>query len=172
MGNSDFSGLSLRRDWFFLIVACAVALLPAKALATPPVISGVSVTGITNSTATITWTTDVASTSQVVYGTSSSYGFSSALSSTLVTAHSVALSNLAVGQTYHYQVQSADASGNLATLSDFTLTTSSGAGIPIPAGTWTMVLTKGLPVQANAWEQLVYVPPLQQSVMLSQYHQS
>lgn len=44
-------------------------------------------------------------------------------------------------------------------------------GIPIPAGTWTPVLTHGLPAQANGWEQLVYVPPLKQSIMLAQYHQ-
>src|ERR1035438_1126073 len=45
------------------------------------------------------------------------------------------------------------------------------SGIPIPAGTWTFVLTHGLPAEANGWEQLVYVPPLKQSIMLSQYHQ-
>jgi hypothetical protein len=45
------------------------------------------------------------------------------------------------------------------------------SGIPIPTGTWTMVLTRGVPAATNGWEQLVYVPPLKQSVMLSLYHQ-
>ena len=45
-------------------------------------------------------------------------------------------------------------------------------GIPVPVGTWTMVLTRGVPASTNDWEQLVYVPALQQSIMLSQYHQN
>jgi len=45
------------------------------------------------------------------------------------------------------------------------------SGIPIPAGTWTLVLTHGLPAAANGWEQLVYVPPLKLSIMLALYHQ-
>ncbi|MGA7410279.1 MAG: hypothetical protein WBW33_07325, partial [Bryobacteraceae bacterium] len=44
-------------------------------------------------------------------------------------------------------------------------------GVAIPTGQWTMVLTRGIPAATNGWEQLVYVPPLQQSVMLSMYHQ-
>jgi hypothetical protein len=44
-------------------------------------------------------------------------------------------------------------------------------GIPIPAGTWTMVLTRGVPEESNGWEQLVYASGVKQSVMLSQYHQ-
>src|SRR5271165_6124733 len=47
-----------------------------------------------------------------------------------------------------------------------------GSGVPVPAGTWTLVLTQGVPAQTNDWEQLVYVPALQQSVMISQYHQN
>ncbi len=47
----------------------------------------------------------------------------------------------------------------------------SAPGIPIPAGTWTMALTNGPPAGRNAWEQLVYVSALKQSVMLSIYHQ-
>src|SRR2546423_2523574 len=45
------------------------------------------------------------------------------------------------------------------------------AGVPIPAGTWTLALTRGLPVEVNGWEQLVYAPILKQSIMFSQYHQ-
>ena len=41
----------------------------------------------------------------------------------------------------------------------------------MPPGTWTFVLTKGLPVEANGWEQLVYAPILKRAVMFSQYHQ-
>jgi hypothetical protein len=47
-----------------------------------------------------------------------------------------------------------------------------GPCIPVPPGTWVKVLTRDLPAQTNDWEQLVYVGPLQRSVMLSQYHQN
>ena len=48
---------------------------------------------------------------------------------------------------------------------------SAQSGIPIPNGTWTMVLTRGLPEESNGWEQLVYASAVKQSIMLSQYHQ-
>src|SRR5271166_3426786 len=47
-----------------------------------------------------------------------------------------------------------------------------GSGIPVPTGTWTMVLTRDLPASTNGWEQLVYSSAIQRSVMLSQYHQT
>src|ERR1700676_1370430 len=47
-----------------------------------------------------------------------------------------------------------------------------GPSIPVPPGTWVKVLTRDLPAQTTDWEQLVYVGPLQRSVMLSQYHQN
>jgi hypothetical protein len=50
--------------------------------------------------------------------------------------------------------------------------TPSGTGIPVTTGTWTMVLSRGLPVSSNDWEQLVYVSAVQRSMMLSQYHQN
>jgi hypothetical protein len=56
-----------------------------------PNISGVSAASITTSGATISWTTDVGATSQVEYGTTTSYGTSTTLNSSLVTAHSTGL---------------------------------------------------------------------------------
>ena len=44
-------------------------------------------------------------------------------------------------------------------------------GVPIPAGSWTLALTRGFPAEANGWEQLVYAPVLKRSIMFSQYHQ-
>jgi hypothetical protein len=94
------------------------------AAATPPVISAVAASGITSSAATITWTTNVAANSQVDYGTTTSYGQSTPLNSSMVTSHTVALSGLSASTTYHYRVKSADASNNQATSGDFTFTTS------------------------------------------------
>ena len=90
---------------------------------TAPTISSVASSSITSSTATIAWTTNEASDSQVEYGTTTSYGSSTTLSSGMVTTHSASLSNLTASTTYHYRVKSKDAAGNLATGSDNTLTT-------------------------------------------------
>jgi len=95
---------------------------------TPPVISNVSAGNITSSGATITWTTDEASDSQVEYGLTTSYGNSTPLNTSLVTSHSVSLSGLSANALYHYHVKSKDASSNLATSNDYTFTTSSGGG--------------------------------------------
>src|SRR5262249_41618373 len=81
---------------------------------TPPVISSVAAAPGSTS-ATITWTTNVASNSRVDYGTSAGSLTSNQSDATLVTTHSLTLSSLTPGTTYFYRVTSADASGNTAT---------------------------------------------------------
>jgi hypothetical protein len=92
---------------------------------TPPafVAGSIKANSITNSGATITWTTNEASDSQVEYGPTNSYGSSTTLNTTRVTAHTVALAGLNSATLYHYRVKSRDATGNLATSGDFTFTT-------------------------------------------------
>ena len=90
---------------------------------TPPTLSSINATGLTSTGATITWTTNEASDTQVQYGTSTSYGSTTTLNSSLVTSHSVSLSGLPAGTVIHYRVLSKDASGNLATSADQTFTT-------------------------------------------------
>ena len=89
----------------------------------PPVITDVSSSGVTGSSATITWTTDEKATSQVEYSTTGSFSSSSDLDSSLVTSHTVSLSGLAANTTYHYRVKSADKAGNEAVSDDYSLTT-------------------------------------------------
>lgn len=91
--------------------------------AAPPAISAISVS-VAPTSATITWTTDQSSTSQVVYGPTASYGSSSTLNATMTTSHSVTLSGLTPSTTYHFAVQSASAAGALATSPDGTFSTS------------------------------------------------
>jgi hypothetical protein len=79
-----------------------------------PVISGVTVTALGSASATITWTTNVASDTQVEYGATPAYGTTTPIDSTRVTSHSRSLVNLAPGTVYYYRVRSRDASGNLA----------------------------------------------------------
>ena len=88
----------------------------------PPVISAPSASGISDRSANLVWTTDKPATSAVQYGPTTSYG-TTLSNSTLVSSHSVAISNLTANTTYHYLVKSADAAGHLATSSDLTFTT-------------------------------------------------
>src|SRR6185295_2370790 len=90
---------------------------------TPPAIADVSALSITSSSATISWTTDEPSTSQVDYGVTTAYGSTTALNTTLDTTHSMTMSGLAEGTLYHVRVRSIDASGNLALSGDVAFTT-------------------------------------------------
>ncbi len=97
-----------------------------------PVISSVAVSNITASGATITWTTNEAADSQVVYGTTSAYGSTTTLDATLVTNHSVVLTGLSSSTLYHIAVRSKDAATNLAVSSDVAFTTSAPVDTTAP----------------------------------------
>jgi len=77
---------------------------------------------ITDTTANISWNTDVDATGQVDYGTSDQYG-STATDSNLSTSHSISLTGLNASTVYHFRVSSTDASNNTAQLTDNTFTT-------------------------------------------------
>jgi len=104
----------------------------APADTTPPVISGVTSSGITQTGATISWTTNEASNTQVDYGTTTSYGSSTTLNSAMVTSHSQSLAGLQAATTYHYRVRSRDAAGNLAVSGDYTFTTAESSDTTPP----------------------------------------
>jgi len=80
----------------------------------PPVISGVQVTNITTTWATIVWTTDKPADTVVNYGNSPRLG-PSISDAGLTTDHSILLSGLEPGVTYYYEVQSTDYSLNTVT---------------------------------------------------------
>jgi hypothetical protein len=86
-------------------------LLPQPALAAGPVISGVSykVTVYEPTAASITWTTDIPSDSQVNYGATKTLGSTAYLSS-YVGNHSIHLTGLFPDTTYYFEVVSSNSS--------------------------------------------------------------
>lgn len=103
--------------------ACSTFATAAALDVTAPIVSLVAAAPVSTSTATITWTTSENANAQVQYGTTASYGLSSAPDTTLALAHSVTLADLSPDTTYHYRVLSRDAAGNLVTGTDATFTT-------------------------------------------------
>ena len=97
---------------------------------TPPIIQNIQTT-VTNTTATITWSTNEAANSQATYGVTNSYGETRA-DATISSTHSLTLTGLTPGSLFHYQVSSADASGNIANSGDLTLTTADVVDIVPP----------------------------------------
>ena len=95
---------------------------------TPLAISSVAAASVTSTSATIEWTTNSPSSSQVEYGTTTVYGSSTQMNMSLVTAHSETLNNLTPSTLYHCRVHSQDSSGNQAMSEDFTFTTATETG--------------------------------------------
>jgi len=100
----------------------------AQSDTTPPTISNVSPGTPSTTDATITWSTNEASNTQVEYGLTTSYGSSTTLNGALVTSHSAALSGLAANTRYFYRVRSADAAGNLGVATGSFQTAASASG--------------------------------------------
>ncbi len=88
-----------------------------------PVISGVDISGITESSATISWVTDEPATSQVEYGTTHAYGSITASDGKLTTGHTITLTHFKPGTAYHFRIHSMDEAGNEALSHDYTFST-------------------------------------------------
>jgi len=96
---------------------------------TAPAILTVRASDISFSSVTIEWTTNEPATGQVEYGLTEEYGSIATTDTGLLNNHSVELTGLEAGKTYHYRVISRDVSNNQAVSADetFTTTTHSGA---------------------------------------------
>ncbi len=138
------SGLSASTTYFYvarskdaagnLATSAEQSFTTATPDTTAPVISAVAAGGITASGATITWTTDEASDSQIGYrsGAATTYTFTTPSQTTGVTSHSVALSGLSASTTYFYVARSKDAAGNLATSAEQSFTTTASTDTTAP----------------------------------------
>ena len=89
---------------------------------TAPIISNVTTEVLYPAGLSIRWTTNEPTTSQVQYGTTTSYGSTSPLDSALVTEHIVDIHGLDSPAEYHFEIITTDGSGNTAS------TTTSGTG--------------------------------------------
>lgn len=88
---------------------------------TPPIISNVGTSNLTDTAVTIRWTTDENSTSAVDYGLTTSYG-NIVSNGTMTISHTVNLTNLSPNTTYNYRVRSRNAVNLQTTSASFTFT--------------------------------------------------
>ena len=134
LGNHPFTLVVLLLGLMSWVTGCAGTVQSSGGNNNPPPtisITAVASSAIASDTATISWMTNIVGNSQVEYGTTASYGNSTALNSSMMTAHAVVLSGLSASTTYHYRVKSADASNNQAASNDFTFTTTAAAAPPV-----------------------------------------
>lgn len=100
---------------------------PVPGDTTAPVISGVSATSTAYNSTHIVWVTNENANSKAWYGMSTPIVATSstpmASSPVLLKSHDLALTGLSASTTYHYLVQSTDASGNIATSTEQSFTT-------------------------------------------------
>jgi hypothetical protein len=96
-----------------------------------PAIRAVQAQAVTPTSATITWTTDGPSDSQVDYGTTPSYGSSTALDPGAVTSHSQTIDGLTPGTLYHFHVKSRSPGGQVGTSADLTFQTAALGYVPL-----------------------------------------
>lgn len=89
---------------------------------TAPVISNIRTLNVTETTASVLWDTNVASTSFVDYGTAISYGSTASVVGDVFN-HNVPLAGLTPGTLYHYRVRSTGPGTPEGVSGDFTFTT-------------------------------------------------
>lgn len=131
--NNYFDGFSDDSSWTFTTID-----------ETAPILSSVAATPATT-TASVTWTTNENASTRLWYSADTSYASSTseANTSSRVTSHSVSLSDLVACTLYSYKAVSRDASGNAATstASTFTTTGCSGGATPTSATTTSITVS-------------------------------
>jgi uncharacterized lipoprotein YddW (UPF0748 family) len=129
-------------------LALSLVLLPDN---TPPVISSVVATIVSDTVATINWLTDENSNSAVDYGPSIAYG-NVASNATLTINHSISLSGLAPNTQYHFRVRSRNPTILQTNSGDFVFTTN-------PSGVVNdLILDDETATVVGAWTQTSTTP--------------
>lgn len=133
----------LHRQWrgdiaaFLVAIVGAVTIVgywPTKAIALT--ISTVQITNITQTSASVVWTTDVPTDALVEYGTSDSYG-SYVTDDNVSVSHNVVVSGLTANTVYYLRVNVSDTNDEVATKTagPFTTLGTGGQNPPPPPGT-------------------------------------
>src|SRR2546430_7487568 len=102
----------------------------------------------------IDWQTSAPANSQVEYGTTTNYGSTTPIDSTMVTSHQLTVSGLNPGATYHCRVHSTDARNNSAVSGDLPCPTpkdrtQAAVSIPSQAANATLASTANLTASAS-----------------------
>jgi hypothetical protein len=105
----------------------------------PPQISSVVVSSITNTSAIITWITNKPATSELDYGETADYGFTKT-DTTPDTSHSYTLDSLSASTTYHFNIKATDEQGT-SELGDNAFITAAVAGVTQEPVTVTVTTT-------------------------------
>lgn len=131
--NVFYEGTTASTTWSFTTIADSAA----------PTISNVATSSVTNAGVTLTWDTDEAASSKVVYSVDTNYASTTdeADTGSRVTSHSQSLSDLLACTIYNYRVVSRDAAGNAATSSASTFLTTGCSGGAIPSTASSTVVT-------------------------------
>ncbi len=96
-----------------------IVTAPTGTLIAPTLlVSSVEASTIGETSATITWTTDLLSDSQAEYGNNINLGLHTTLNSNLTTNHSVTISNLSPDTSYYFRVKSKPTPASVATVSN------------------------------------------------------
>jgi hypothetical protein len=121
----------------------------------PPQISYLLSWGITSNSASISWSTNVGSTTAVAYGTSTALGTVTPVQTGLTVSHGVVLNGLASGTTYYFVAQSTDSNGNTGYSATYSFTTggsSSSTATPPPAASTPASSSNGpVLLYLNSW---------------------
>jgi len=120
LSNGPHTLTAVARDAAGNVTTSAAVTASVNNDTTPPVLTAVAASAITSAGATISWTTNEASDTQVEYGLTTAYGTLTPLDPAKVMTHTRTLGALVAGTLYHYRVRSRDAAGNLGTSGDFT----------------------------------------------------
>jgi Ig-like domain-containing protein/SdrD B-like protein len=105
-GQFNLAGLAVLAVFAVGLQGCAALVQGNNSTPGSLAISNQAAVSNTPSSVTITWRTNEPSTSQVAFGTTTSYGSTTTLDPTMVTSHVVTISTLSAGTTYYYDASS------------------------------------------------------------------
>lgn len=130
--NNFFAGFSASSTWAF-----------TTGDTTSPVITNIATSSVATTSAAISWNTNEAASTKVVYSTGSSFASTTSETDTSprLTSHTKTISNLTACTTYNFKVVSRDGFANAATSSSYLFTTLGCPSYSIPTSATTSSVT-------------------------------